>query len=246
MKSKRQEVIDFIIKAISDIIPKDKENPTSLRAHLEGMSDSEFDTYMLGFNPDMVSTKSVKRSQIPYYIPNLSKHRVSTDRLFEIHDKLGYSADGQHLIMSDPNTGLKYLTPHTYTIVELPLRRQSQTIVKKNSIPVGTQAIDELSNQPTNQSKGSRISRPELASLLARQLDKTTHELINIRGGNEEARREFKRQLISGGSATLDSLRGLGQVKSLESLSVFYNCMHLGNNVLPETRVPKEAMAADE
>lgn len=242
MKAKRKKVIDFIVSSVAAVIPKDTSNPELMRKFLEDMTQTQFDSYIKGFAPEVITIGDVKRSVIPYYLPNLSKYRISTDHLFKLHDDIGISADGQRLIMTDPNTKLKYVTPHTYTIVDLPGRRQSQTVIKKNSIPVGTQAIDELSHQPTNQSKGSRISRPELSSLLARGLDKTTHELINVRGGNEEARREFRRQLISGGGASLDSLKGIGRVKSLETLSMFYNCMHIGNNVLPDTKVPKEAL----
>lgn len=238
---KRKKVTDFIVKAVEKIIPADKVNGKMLREFLDGMSLEAFEDYIRGFDRRLIPGEGRKRSVIPYYLPNLSKHRVNIGHMFKLMDSIGHKPE-QRLVMTDPNTGLRYVTPHEYLIVDLPIRRQSQTVSKKNSIPVGTQNTDELTHQPTNQSKGSRISRPEMSSLLARGLDKTIYETMNVRGGNETARREFRRQLISTGTGSLASLRGVGSVRSLETLSVFYNCMHIGNNVLPETRVPENAL----
>lgn len=238
--SKRKKVTDFIVKAVNDIIPGYNENGRLLQEMLESLTDSEFDAYIRGFrNPP--GNEEKPRSILPYYLPNLSKHRLNIGRLFDLHDKIGRSAS-QHLIMHDPLTGLEYVTPHTYPIVVLPVRRQAQTIAKKSSIPSGRQPIDELTHQPVQTSKGASLTQPEIGSLSARGLDNTLYELLNVRGGNEEARREFRKQLLDTGEGNLDSLSGVGTIKSIDTMSIYLNGMHLGNNSNPDTKVPEDEL----
>lgn len=239
--SKRKQVTDFIVKAINDIIPAYKENGVMLRDMLESLSDKEFDQYIRGFRNKPGGDYTKPRSIIPYYLPNLSKHRLNIERLFDLHEKIGRPAT-QRLIMSDALTGMEYLTPHEYPIVVLPVRRQSQTIAKKSSIPSGRQPIDELTHQPIQTSKGASLTQPEIGSLAARGLDSTLYELLNVRGGNETARREFRKQLLESGEGSLDSLSGVGTIKSIDTMSIFLNGMNLGNNSKLESRVPDDEL----
>ena len=234
---KRKKVTDWLVKAVDDVIPGYTTNGELLRSMLDGLSLKEFETYIKNFKPD----KGSKRSILPYYLPNLSKYRISISRLFDLHDKIGRPAT-QRLIMTDADTGIKYLTPHAYPIVILPVRRQSQTIVKKASIPEGQQPIDELTHQPVQTSKGASITQPEIGSLAGRNLDATLYELLNVRGGNEVARREFRRQLINSGNGSLNSVQGLGRIKSVDTLSIYLNGMHIGNNVDPDAKVPDDEL----
>lgn len=239
--SKRKQVTDFIVKAVDDIIPGFRDNGRLLREMLESLSDSEFDRYIRGFaNPGGVDP-SKPRSIIPYYLPNLSKHRLNITRLMDLHEKIGRPSE-QRLIMSDALTGMEYLTPHLYPVVVLPVRRQSQTYAKKSSIPSGRQPVDELTGQPIQTSKGASLTQPEIGSLAARQLDSTLYELLNVRGGNETARREFNQQLLNTGEARLDSLSGIGTIKSIDTMSIYLNGMHLGNNSDPNTQVPESEL----
>lgn len=239
--SKRKKVTDFIVGAVNDIIPAFKDNGIMLRETLDALSDKEFDEYVRGFRNTPGADHTKPRSIIPYYLPNLSKHRLNIGRLFDLHDKIGRPAR-QRLIMSDALTGMEYLTPHLYPIVVLPVRRQSQTIAKKSSIPSGRQPIDELTHQPIQTSKGASLTQPEIGSLAARGLDSTLYELLNVRGGNETARREFRKQLLETGEGSLDSLSGVGTIKSVDTMSIFLNGMNLGNNSTMDSRVPEDEL----
>lgn len=238
-EDKRKKVTDWLVSAVNDVIKGYNTNGELLREMLDGLSLADFESYIRNFK--VKPNSGVKRSILAYYLPNLSKHKISIARLFDLHDKIGRPAS-QRLVMTDSNTGVKYLTPHLYPIVILPVRRQSQTIDKKASIPSGQQPIDELTHQPVQSSKGSSVTQPEIGSLAGRNLDATLYELLNVRGGNEVARREFRRQLINSGSGSLDSLRGIGSIKSVDTLSVYLNGMHLGNNTNPDTKVPEDEL----
>lgn len=212
-----------------------------LREMLDSLSEKEFDEFIRGFKNKPGEDHTKPRSIIPYYLPNLSKHRLNIARLYDLHEKIGRPAD-QQLIMDDSLTGIEYLTPHKYTIVTLPVRRQSQTIAKKSSIPSGRQPIDELTHQPIQTSKGASLTQPEIGSLAARGLDNTLYELLNVRGGNETARREFRKQLLESGEGRLDSLSGVGSIKSIDTMSIFLSGMNLGNNSMLDSRVPEDEL----
>lgn len=235
----RKQVTDFMVRAVDDIIPGYKKNGEMLREMLDSLSASEFDNYIKGFKRDPGKDHTQPRSIVPYYLPNLSKHRLSISRLFDLHEKIGRPAS-QRLIMYDALTGKEYVTPHAYPIVVLPIRRQSQTVAVKSSIPSGRQPIDQLTHQPIQTSKGASVTQPEIGSLAARGLDNTLYELLNVRGGNEVARREFRKQLLESGTGSLDSLSGVGTIKSIDTMSIYLNGMHLGNNSREDSHVPEE------
>ena len=239
--SKRKEVTDFIVKSVDTIIPGYKTNGELIRTMLDAMPLSEFEAYIKGFRRPADAPPDQVRSILPYYLPLLSKHRINIKHLFKIHDQIGRPAK-QRLIMSDPVTGLEYLTPHEYPIVVLPLRRQSQTMYNKSSIPEGRHPIDDTTPQPVSTSKGSSITQPEIGSLAGRNLDDVLFEFLNVRAGNEVARREFRKQLIDSGSGSLQSVSGLGSIKSINTLSVYLNGMCLGNNADPKTKVPEDEL----
>lgn len=242
MSKKREKVTKFILDNIGKICPDDKTNVELLRKKLTAFTDVEFEAYIRRLGPATTPEQIKQREILPYYVPNLGKFRISIARNFQLVRALGKSMT-HRLVMTDGATGLQYVTPHEYPVFDLPVRRQAQTVVKKRSIPEHDQRIDDLTHQPTSQSKGSRVSAPELGSLSSRGLNATIMEKIKVRGGDDAAYREMRRQLIENGECSLAQVSGLGKAKSIDTMAVFFNCMHLGNNLKPETPVPKDAYA---
>jgi hypothetical protein len=240
MNAKREKVTQFILKNVGKIIPEDKSNVELLKAKFAAMSDAEFEAYIRKLKKARTPEEIAQREVIPFYLPNLSKHKVSIARNYEIVRSMGRSL-AHRLVMTDPATGLEYVTLHEYPVYDLAARRQAQTVSKKRSIPEHYQRIDDLTDQPTSESKGSRISSPEGVALLSRRLDNTMLEFAKIRGGDTAAYREFKRLLVETGEVSMDQLMGLGIAKSTKTASVFFNCMHIGNNLDPSTPVPADA-----
>lgn len=240
MNAKRTAVMDHICKYVDMIIPGDTTNSTLLREQLGKLSDKDFEAFLRTLKPTNDPAEIAKRNVLPFYKPNLVGKRISIARNFRIAEKLGKKLR-HRLVMTDPVTGNEYVTPHEYPVLDLPVRRQAQTIVKKRSIPEHNQRIDELTGQPTADSKGSRISSPELAALASRGLDNTIREFVDFRGGNDAAYREMRRQLIETGECSSSQLEGLGRAKSTNTASVLLNCMMIGNNFNPDTRVPDDA-----
>lgn len=243
MNAKRKRVTDFILENIARITPGDTKNRDLMKKRLDSLSDKEFENYLKRLKPAKTPEEIANREILPLYIPNLAKMKVSIANNYRHAKDLGKSLE-HRLLMTDPSTGNVYLTPHIYPVFDLPVRRQAQTIVKKRSIPEHSKKVDDLTDQPIGESKGSRISAPELVSLSSRGLDDTILEFIKIRSGDASAYREMKRQLIETGECNLDQVIGLGKVKSTKTLSTFFNCMHIGNNIDPDTRVPDDARSS--
>lgn len=241
MNAKRKKVEAFILEQVQKITPDDDTNVKLLTNDFKALSDQEFEDFIRGLGPATTPEQIAKRQWIPIVVPNLGKTRISIARNYQIARDLGRSIE-HRLVMTDPHTGLQYVTPHAYPVLDLPVRRQAQTVAKKRSIPEHNQRVDDLTGQPTSESKGSRISQPELASLSSRGLDNTIMEFINVRGGNAPAYREMRRQLIENGEVTLAQLEGLGTAKSTNTAATLFNCMLIGNNLNPATKVPEDAL----
>jgi len=242
MNAKRKQVTAFILENIGKIVPEDKTNVELLKKQFDAMSDEEFEAQIRKFAPAKTPEEIAQRECLPFYMPNLGKHRVSIARNYGLARALGRSLE-HRLIMTDGASGLQYVTPHPYPVYDMAVRRQAQTIPKKRSIPEHNQRINDLTGQPTNDSKGSRISAPEHVSLSSRRLDNTLLEFLKVRGGDNAAYREFKRLLTEQGEVNMSDLLGLGIAKSVETAAVFFNCIHIGNNLDPSTPVPDDARA---
>lgn len=236
--SRRQEATDFIVAEIGKIIPEDTHNAPLIKQQLEAMSDQEFENYMRKLLPPTDEATLATREILPYYAPNLAKHKIMIAPLVRQARALGVEIY-QRLKVTDRHTGLTQMTPHRYPVLDIPCRRQAQTLTKKSSIPTSDHIVDDLTAQPTSDSKGSKISSPELQSLLSQGLDNMVTEFIKFRGGDEAAHRELERNLIENGHVRASQLNGLGISKSVTTLSSLFKGMHVGNNLDPRDKVPE-------
>lgn len=188
-----------------------------------GMSDDDFSVFM----DEIESGKQT----LHMFVPNQAKHRLDIDRNVRIAKKLGHEFFEQ-LWLTDPKTGQVMLTPKKYMVIDLPIRRQDQTLEKKISIPDDNRIVDDLTGQPTGASKGSAISFPEFQILYSKNLENSIEELIKVRGGDELKFREHNRLIMQTGEGSLATLRLTpSKVKSTQSLGIILQSMHLGNNI---------------
>lgn len=210
-----------ILEWIDQLDPSGK-NTTVYKALFARMSDKQFDEYMRAIESgqDFVSLIS----------ENLSDSQVTTDNNLKVAKKMGYEFF-HRIWMTDPVTGTVYLTNEKYLVVELPVRRQIQTLVNKISIPEDNRHVDDLTDQPIGASKGSSLSFPEILVLHASGHDQSIIEMIKLRGGDLKAMNAMDRQIAQTGSAKLESILPLGtKVKSTVNLATLLNAMHLANN----------------
>lgn len=227
----RAEVTDFIVKNIALMIPGDDYNPNVTRSRLEAMSDAEFDQYMRSLKHAETDEEKVTQEIIPFVSPPMDDTRLTMDNLMLVADVVGLELF-ERLWITDPQTGVVYLTPNKYPVLDMLVRRQAQMLTKKSSIPEDARHVDEMSGQVTGKSKGSKISFPEVQAQLAQNLTSTLIEEIKIRGGDESAQLEFDRQLIEHGEANIDDVTTDGQVtKSTSNTAILFRGMMIDTDL---------------
>ena len=225
--TKRSVTEAFIIKYIGELLPGKGITPNQkiYKDLFAGMSDKEFLTFMTGLRDG-----NIKLSIIA---PNFSEDKLDIDRNFKIAEELGHEFF-ERIWMHDEDGSPAYLSPIPYLVIDLPLRRQAQLLVKKVSIPEDNKSIDDLTGQPTGKSKGSKISYPEVQILAALDLEECLNELMKYRGGDERGFAAMNDSISKTGSVTLVSISHLASgVVSTQTLKTLLTSMHV-QNTLPQ------------
>lgn len=222
MAANRQAAEALVLDVIAEM-DQNGPNRTIWEKRFRAMNDDQFEDFV----KDIESGKQT----LHMFVPNKAKHDVSVERNVEIAGKLGHSFF-ERLWMTDAKTGQVMLTPKRYMVMQLPLRRQEQTLEKKISIPEHNRVVDDLTGQPTGASKGSAISFPEFQVLYSKGMDRSLEELFKVRGGDDKAYREHNRLIMQTGEGRLDVVAQTPtKVRSTQSLATFLKGMHLGNTL---------------
>lgn len=219
-KQAEAEILHFM-----EILLAGSENVDIYKKLFDRLTDSEFEEWM---------TKLESEEEIlVMYVPNLVGPALKMENIFKTADELDYNLF-QHLTLTDPKTGQVYKTANRHLVGMVPFRRQVQMLVKKSSIPDSNHIIDERTGQPTGDSKGGRLSAPEIQVNASKGITKMILEWIKFRGGDAAAYDAMNRSIIETGEASMDSFMAENntQVKSTKTLSVYLKSMHLDNNLV--------------
>lgn len=220
--SNRKEVTKWILDLFEELQPGNK-NVKILKTKLEELSDTAF--------AELVEKLADGTVILPFYCEPVTDKEIPIENLISVGKKLGINFF-QKLKLTDPVTGVEWLTPNAYMVLTLPARRQSQHVQKGKSVSENSNFIDSLTGQPTGPSKTSRMSLPELMNLDSLKLHNSIQELIDVRGGNELGFRTAKRNLINTGSFSIREIKELDtRVTSTQTLKSFLLGMHYQNNL---------------
>lgn len=223
MSPKRKKVEEYIIKHLMMIDPGGT-NAERYKAFFAALDDKAFHDYMLSIRKG--------ETQIYIYVPNL-KINLKMEDLFKAADSLKLELF-ERIQFKDPVTGKSYLTPEKYLVLKLPVRRVSQILSHKRSIPDSDKRIDLLSGQVVKPDKAASLSRIEMQFLLSKGLEHTTQELAKYRGGDIAAYAGLKRELEENGQAHVT----LNETGSVSRSAMVYQTllagMHIKANVVTE------------
>lgn len=224
MAGNRKAAEQIIIDMVEAILPGGG-NRQVYETFFSKMNDKTFDQWMEDINTG---------KERPFiYVPNGSKHKLSTERNFAIAKKVGHSFFEKIWVDHDDPERPKYLTNVPYIILELPVRRQSQLLVKKISVPDNNRSIDQLTGQAAGGSRSARISYPELQFLMGMNLPNSLIELMKYRGGDQGGFNAMNRTISTDGTVSLKGISHLATgVESTKTLSAYLTAMHLRNTLL--------------
>jgi hypothetical protein len=194
-------------------------NGALLKEDLDRLSNQEFDARMKDWAVGKGSPVAV--------LPNLTENVVTVDHLKAVADKWNVNMY-QRILMSDPDTGREFLSPLRYMVLKIGVVRLSQMQETKQSIPEDNMSVDELTGQVTGDSKGSRLSFPELGNLASGEHDNGIVELISVRGGDEAANRQLEYDIETTGVGSLARAQAAGSGTTVNrNFATFLRVAHL-------------------
>lgn len=211
-----------ILQNIEKLLPG-SDNVRLYKELFASMDDKQFDDFMKGIEEGTV--------RLAIIAPNMGAQKLDVKRNLDLAKELGHNFF-ERIWMYPKDGSAPYLTPIPYLVVQLPLRRQAQLLVKKISIPQDNRSVDHLSGQPTGSSKGSKISYPELQILASQGLDQSIVEMIKYRGGDLQGFNAMNNSIAKTGGVSLQAIESLGtKVKSTQTLSTILTAMHYRNSL---------------
>lgn len=223
MDQNRKAAEKELLACIEAILPG-SPNTQIYRDIFKGMPDNEFDRWI-------VELENGTR-QLSIIAPEMVQPTLSVERNLDLAEEWGHKF--YERIWMDPQNGSPaYLSNDSYLVIDLPMKRQAQFLIKKISIPEDNRSIDTFTGQPTGKSKGSKISWPELQILAALGgFDETISEFFKFRGGDLQGFNAMNDMIYRTGGVSLNAVGTLGtKVKAVQSLSTLLTSSHLTNTL---------------
>lgn len=171
--------------------------------------------------------------------PNFKELPYDDEAVMDLLEKRLGVPSFERLILIDDITGEEFLTPETYFTGYTAMRRQSQHLIKKQSIAKDTSTVDVLSGQVTGASKGGRLSLAELRLVAAKGLKVSAQELIKPRAGDQKAMEAMLSGIRENGEWSMDDIMALNSVpKVTETSRALLLAAHFANT-LPTDRTER-------
>lgn len=223
MTPNRKAAEALILEYIEKMLPG-SENPALYKSIFKAMDNEQFDRFIA----DIESGKT----RLAIIAPNFNEKKLDVERNIGIAKELGHNFFQKLWIEGTGNTPT-YLTPIPYMVLDLPLRRQAQLLVKKIAIPEDNKSVDDFTGQPTGKSKGSRMSYPETQIMTAMGLDNCLIEMLKFRGGDVDGFNAMNTSISRTGEVSLKAIAPLASgVESTKTLKTILTGMHISNTLV--------------
>jgi hypothetical protein len=211
-------VQQWIISYVESILPGGG-NKEMYTAVFDQMSDRDFEQFM---------RKVEERGYLDIIVPPMMANKLSTERNIKIAKQTFGHEFFERVMIKDREKS--YMSNVKYMIVQLAVRRQSQHSIKGISTSEDNRSLDQLSGQPTGDSKSAKISYPEGQLMQGMNLPVSLLELMKMRGGDIGMFNASKAMASATGAITMAAIaeRATG-VESTKTLHVFLTCAHLRN-----------------
>ena len=171
----RKEAEAYIISAVKDITGSEK-NAEIYRNKFKNMSNKQFEQYMSDIENDI--------TRLCVWVPNGSTEAsLSVERNKKLSEKYGIATNHHAVVYDDPVRGT-YKSKLESKTMFMPFRRTSQLLSKKISIPKDGNTRNTLTGQVTGDSKGGKLTPPELEIIGGLGAQDSLVELMKFRGGD--------------------------------------------------------------
>lgn len=159
------------------------------------------------------------------------KEMIDYPRILKLAKKYGVAIE-QQLVIYDSDTGIKTMTPHTVITGIVRCRKQRQMQVTKFGAAQNDYNIDDLTGQVMGDSRSTGISQPEITVLRNLGLDIMANELYNVKGGDLDALKHYKNQLLTTGKTNTNASLQQGTIaKVLSTVHYLFRARHIDTNI---------------
>lgn len=189
----------------------------------KGMKSDDFTRFMEGM---------IKKTNPLYGVfPNYSKVKITVKNNIKLCKSMGYDLY-QQVWITDPVTGLEFLTPRKYLVYPVPVSRQIQLLDDKIAVAKDNSKINPMTGQPTGHSRTARFTGPEMTILNSKGYKSTLVELMKFRGGDNDSMRIMDNTIIKEGAVSMNTVPGARErnTKSVRTLSILLTGMCFANN----------------
>jgi hypothetical protein len=221
-KGNRKAAQDFVLGYMGELT-QGGGNRVIYERLFSAMNDSQFDEFVE--RVEKLGSLSVWGSN---YDP---KEMIHYDTLLKLAKKYGLEIE-QQLIIYDEETGVKTMTPYTAIVGTAELRKQRQMWVKKFSAAKDDHSIDDLTGQVMGDSRSTGISQPEITVLRNLGLTIMANELYNVKGGDLQALKAYKNDLLTTGKTNTNASLAKGDIaKVLKTAHYLLRARGIDNNL---------------
>jgi hypothetical protein len=221
-KGNRKEAEEFVLGFMGELT-EGGGNRVIYSRLFEAMNDAQFGDFV--DKVEQLGSLSIWGSN---YNP---KEMIHYENLLRISKKYGVEIE-QQLIVFDEETGIKSMTPYKAIVGTGELRKQRQMWVKKFSAAKDDHSIDDLTGQVMGDSRSTGISQPEITVLRNLGLTIMANELYNVKGGDLQALRSYKNDLLTTGKTNTNASLQKGDIaKSLKTAHYLLRARGIDNNM---------------
>jgi hypothetical protein len=220
MLQKKAKVLAYVTKYFDRLDPSGY-NSKKFKDLIEPMSAEEFTLYANRLKKGEI--------QLRLIMPNM-KSRMDMPTFLAVAKELDVPLF-HRIRMTDPVSGVEFVTPEKYPILLLPIRRAQQTIEKKRSVARDDRYIDAMTGQRAGDDVAAALSHPEIQVLHTRGLTNVLKELVQVRGGNIQNYGDYRTQLEDTGSAALEQLDPTSRTRTSVMVNVLFAGMHIKSTI---------------
>jgi len=214
----RKESEKIILDGVKKIDPSGK-NYELYKNLFKSMTNKEFEDFITGIRDE--------KKTLSIIVPSWSKSGITVENNFKIAKDYGYDFF-QRLIIEGDGDNPPRKTNNKFFVYKLPIRRASQLLSKKISIPKDDKVIDLTTGQVTGKSGAAKLTMPETQMIVGMGLKHSVVELLKYRGGDLGSANAMKRELVNNGRVNSSVLEEAStKVVSTKTLKSYLNAAHI-------------------
>lgn len=224
MNPRRKQVEEKILDVVSRLTHKNEKNVNLYKELFSKMSDADFDEFMVGLKNG--------KYHLSIIVPLGNEVKITLENNQKVAKSLGYDFFQRLKINPNKEGEPSYITPNKYLVYKLPIKRTSQLLAKKISVPADNNSRDVLTGQVRGSSRARRVTGPEVQVLTGYGLVDSVIEFMKVRGGDLGSGAALDMMLFRTGEASLETAKQYGKgVRSSKTLKSYFEAMHIRNTL---------------